>query len=100
MSGGAHLRFFWSADILVRFRVDRTGEADKNVRAPIAVGPPSEKYQTRDERGAANDLDCILRRILARFGPLAPSCQMVRIHKDNLGIWGACNAVVKFGLNN
>ena len=34
-----------------RVRVDRTGEADKNVdkniRAPIAVGPPSEKYQMR-----------------------------------------------------
>ena len=40
-------RFFWSADILVRFGVDLTGEADKNVRPPIALGPPSEKYQMR-----------------------------------------------------
>jgi hypothetical protein len=32
---GAHLRFSWSADILVRFGVDRTPKADKNVRAPI-----------------------------------------------------------------
>src|SRR5258708_35534461 len=28
--------------ILVRFSVDGTGEADKNVRSPIAVGPPSQ----------------------------------------------------------
>jgi hypothetical protein len=32
---GAQLRFFWSADILVRFAVDLSPKADKHVRAPI-----------------------------------------------------------------
>src|SRR3989440_3756137 len=44
-------------DILVRFSVDRAGEADKNVRAPIAVGPPSEKYQMRTMRTMRTTLD-------------------------------------------